>query len=57
MEPIDKKGLSERDICTKYITPAILQAGWDLNIQFREEVTYTRGRVIIKGQRSSGGEA
>ncbi len=53
MEPIDKKDLSERDICTKYITPAILQAGWDLNTQFREEVTFTRGRVIVKGQRSS----
>ncbi len=53
MEPIDKKDLSERDICTKYITPAILQAGWDLNTQFREEVAFTRGRVIVKGQRSS----
>ena len=53
MEPIDKKDLSERDICTKYVTPAILQAGWDMNTQFREEVTFTRGRVIVKGQRSS----
>lgn len=26
-----KKKLSERDICTKYITPAIQQAGWDLH--------------------------
>lgn len=53
MEPIDKRDLSERDICTKYITPAILQAEWDLNTQFREEVTFTRGRVVVKGQRSS----
>lgn len=52
MEPINKKDLSERDICTKYITPAILQAGWDLNTQFREEVAFTRGRVIVKGQYS-----
>ena len=27
----DKKSLSERDICTKYITPAITAAGWDLH--------------------------
>jgi type I restriction enzyme R subunit len=26
---VNKKALSERDICTKYITPAVVQAGWD----------------------------
>ena len=26
---INKKALSERDICTKFITPAIDKAGWD----------------------------
>ena len=26
---MDKKSLSERDICTKYITPSIEKAGWD----------------------------
>jgi type I site-specific restriction endonuclease len=26
---MDKKSLSERDICTKFIAPAIQQAGWD----------------------------
>ncbi len=26
---MDKKSLSERDICTKFITPAILKSGWD----------------------------
>lgn len=33
------KKLSERDICTKYITPAITKAGWDLETDIREEVT------------------
>jgi type I site-specific restriction endonuclease len=29
-DTIDKKSLSERDICTKFITPAIKDvAGWD----------------------------
>ena len=26
---IDKKSLSERDICTKFITPALRKASWD----------------------------
>jgi len=47
---MNKKDLSERDICTKYITPAIKQAGWDIHSQIREEVTLTAGRVIVKGQ-------
>ena len=54
---IDKKTLSERDICTKYITPAILQAGWNMFTQVREEVTFTKGRIIIKGAYVSRGEA
>jgi len=47
---MDKKKLSERDICTKYITPALKKAGWDIHTQIREEVTLTAGRVIVKGQ-------
>lgn len=31
---MNKKSLSERDICTKFIAPAIQQAGWQLD-QFR----------------------
>jgi len=43
---MDKKQLSERDICTKYITPALEQAGWDIATQIREEFSLTRGRVV-----------
>ncbi len=42
--------LSERDICTKYITPALTKAGWDLLNQIREEVSFTKGRVIVRGK-------
>ncbi|MBN1166914.1 MAG: type I restriction enzyme HsdR N-terminal domain-containing protein [Methanospirillaceae archaeon] len=49
MTGIDKKTLSERDICTKYITPAIEQAGWNRLTQIREEVNLTKGRVIVSG--------
>lgn len=45
---MDKYLLSERDICTKFITPAILQAGWTIQ-QFREEVKITEGRVVVRG--------
>lgn len=41
--------LSERDICTKFITPAIEKAGWKQH-QFREEVRLTDGRVIVRGK-------
>ena len=43
---MNKKELSERDICTKFITPALRRAGWDEQTQLREEVTFTKGRVI-----------
>ena len=35
---MDKRSLSERDICTKFITPALRKAGWDEMSQIREEV-------------------
>lgn len=46
---IDKKKLSERDICSKYINPAIEKAGWDMKRQVREEVSFTDGRIIVQG--------
>jgi type I restriction enzyme R subunit len=42
---MNKKQLSERDICTKYITPALELAGWDVLTQIREEFPLTKGRV------------
>jgi type I restriction enzyme R subunit len=38
-----KKDLSERDICSQYIHPALVKAGWDPLTQIREEVTFTDG--------------
>ncbi|WP_044422777.1 EcoAI/FtnUII family type I restriction enzme subunit R [Pseudomonas syringae group genomosp. 3] len=54
---MDKKSLSERDICSKYIAPAIQQAGWDMHKQVREEVSFTKGRIIVRGKLHSRGEA
>ncbi len=46
----NKKQLSERDICTKFITPALKKAGWKIRTQVREEVTFTDGRIIVQGK-------
>lgn len=54
---VDKKALSERDICTKFIAPAIAAAGWDIQRQVREEVTFTKGRVIVRGKLHARGQA
>ena len=54
---IDKKSLSERDICTKFITPAVVQAGWDSMTQIREEVSFTKGRIIVRGKLVTRGKA
>jgi type I restriction enzyme R subunit len=51
-----KKTFSERDICTKYITPAVQQAGWDVHRQIREEVSFTAGRVIVRGKLHTRGQ-
>jgi len=47
---MDKKVLSERDICTKFITPALSQAGWNIQSQVREEFSFTAGRIIVRGR-------
>jgi len=47
---VAKSDLSERDICTKFITPALERAGWDVQNQIREEVTLTAGKVIVRGK-------
>ena len=47
---MNKKSLSERDICTKFITPNLVAAGWDLDSQIREEVGFTDGRIYVRGK-------
>ena len=44
---ISKKTLSERDICTKFITPALEKADWDIHAQVREKVFLTNGRILV----------
>lgn len=55
---MDKKTLTETDIRTKFITPAIVGNGrWDVMTQIVEERFLTRGQVIVRGQNVKRGEA
>ena len=53
---MNKKELTEQEIRTRYITPAIQDTGWKKN-QFREELylttgqIYPRGKVALRGKR------
>lgn len=50
-----KKELSERDICTQFIIPALQKSGWDIGKQVREEVFFTDGRIYVKGPLTARG--
>ncbi|MBI5786431.1 MAG: DEAD/DEAH box helicase family protein [Rhodocyclales bacterium] len=45
------KELSERDICTKFILPALEAAGWDRQSQLFEEYPLRVGRVVVRGNK------
>ena len=53
---MSKKDYSERDICTKYITPAVEKAGWDKHTQLLEEVSFTDGKIYVRGKLTARGE-
>jgi type I restriction enzyme R subunit len=52
---IDKKTLSERDICTKFITPSIEKSGWHKETHYLEEVGFTDGKIIVRGKMTARG--
>ena len=52
---IDKKTLSERDICTKFITPAVEKSGWNRLTQLLEEVSFTDGKIYVRGKLTARG--
>ncbi len=54
---MNDSGLSEDDICVKFITPAIVNAGWDETTQIRRQVYFTKGRIIVRGRLVSRGKA
>ncbi|MCL6271471.1 DEAD/DEAH box helicase family protein [Sansalvadorimonas sp. 2012CJ34-2] len=50
MASIDKSKLTETDIITKFILPAVKDAGWDDLTQIRQEVKLRDGKVVVRGK-------
>ena len=50
MSTINKAKLTETDIITKFILPAVKEAGWDDLTQIRQEVKLRDGKVVVRGQ-------
>lgn len=56
MPEFSKKDLSEQDICSKFVLPALISAKWDLQRQIREQLGFTAGRIIVRGKTVVRGE-
>ncbi len=50
MSPINKAKLTEADIISKFLLPAVKAAGWDDLTQIRQEVKLRDGKVVVRGQ-------
>jgi type I restriction enzyme R subunit len=53
---VNKKNLTESDICAKFITPHIVGAGWNEDLQIRREVDFTDGRIYVRGKLHARGK-
>ncbi len=53
---MNKKDLSEADIKAKFITPALINAGWDEHTQLGREIFFTDGRIYVKGKITARGK-
>ncbi len=54
---MSESAFNEREICTKFITPALRDSGWDEMTQIREEYRFTRGRIIVRGKLVTRGQS
>ena len=52
---MNKKQLSESDICDRFISPALTKAGWSIH-QWRREYSFTDGRIIVRGKMVARGQ-
>lgn len=50
MGNVNKAKLTETDIITKFILPAVKKVGWDDMTQIRQEVKLRDGKVVVRGQ-------
>jgi type I restriction enzyme, R subunit len=54
---VNKKDLSESDICAKFITPAVLASRWDEQTQIKREVHFTKGQIHVRGKMVARGRS
>ena len=53
---LNKKNLSETDICRMFITPALQKSGWDSHSQILQEVSFTDGKIYVRGKLTARGD-
>jgi type I restriction enzyme R subunit len=54
---LNKKDLSEADICAKFITPAVIGSGWEEQTQIQREVHFTKGQIHVRGKMVARGKS
>ena len=54
---MNKKDLSEADICAKFISPAMIASGWDEQTQIKREVHFTKGQIHVRGKMVTRGKS
>ena len=54
---MNKRDLSEADICAKFITPAVTASGWMEQTQIQREVHFTRGQIHVRGKMVTRGKS
>src|SRR6266849_1246487 len=54
---MNKRDLSEADICAKYITPAVTASGWQEQTQIQREVNFTKGPIHVRGKMVTRGKS
>ncbi len=54
---MNKRDLSEADVCAKFITPAVLAAGWKEQTQLVREVHFTKGQIHVRGKMVTRGKS
>lgn len=50
MAGVNKTNMSETDIISKFILPAVKDAGWDDLTQIRQEVKLRDGKIVVRGK-------
>ncbi|HGH5998184.1 TPA: EcoAI/FtnUII family type I restriction enzme subunit R [Morganella morganii] len=53
MAGVNKTNMSETDIISKFILPAVKDAGWDYLTQIRQEVKLRDGKIVVRGKLAS----